>query len=69
MATRRTCLALAAGSVALAGCASPGGSSGTGLTVEAFDVTVTPGSDARLEVQATEVGGLTRRAGDIPQSW
>ena len=69
MRTRRTVLALSAGTLFLAGCGAPGGGSGGNLSVETADATVAPGETARIEVQASSVGVLTWRLAEIPESW
>ncbi|MBV0901791.1 hypothetical protein [Haloarcula salina] len=69
MVTRRTLLALAAGTTLVAGCRSPGGGSGGSLSVETSGATVVPGETATIDVQASLVGVLTWRLGDVPESW
>ncbi|WP_423999404.1 hypothetical protein ACOZ4I_10870 [Haloarcula salina] len=71
MPTRRAILALAAGAASLSGCRSPDGGGGAGgsLSVTASDATVTPGETATVDVQASLVGVLTWRLGDVPESW
>ncbi|MHC3378240.1 hypothetical protein [Haloarcula sp. H-GB5] len=69
MRTRRTMLALSAGSICLAGCGAPGSGSDSGLTIETADVTAAPGGTARIEVQASSVGVLTWQLAEIPENW
>lgn len=70
MTTRRAVLALTVGAASLSGCRSPdGGGAGGGLSVAASDATVAPGETATVDVQASLVGVLTWRLGDVPESW
>lgn len=69
MPTRRAVLALAAGIGSLSGCRSPDGGSGGSLSVAASNATVAPGETATVDVQASLVGVLTWRLGDVPESW
>ncbi|WP_336337238.1 hypothetical protein [Haloarcula brevis] len=69
MPTRRALLAFTAGTALVAGCRSPGGGSGGSLSVDTSGATVAPGETATVDVQATLVGVLTWRLGDVPESW
>ncbi|RLM90581.1 hypothetical protein [Haloarcula sp. Atlit-7R] len=68
MRTRRTMLALSAGTLCLTGCGAPGGSNG-GLTIEVADATAAPGGTARIAVQASSGGVLTWQLAEIPERW
>ncbi|WP_191906118.1 MULTISPECIES: hypothetical protein [unclassified Haloarcula] len=69
MRTRRTMLALSAGTLCLAGCGAPGGGSGGSLAIETSDATAAPGETARIEVQASSVGVMTWQMTEIPENW
>ncbi|MDS0221062.1 hypothetical protein NDI54_06845 [Haloarcula sp. S1AR25-5A] len=68
MRTRRTMLALSAGTLCLSGCGAPGGSGGS-LGIETSDATAAPGETATIEVQASSVGVMTWQLAEIPESW
>ncbi|EMA01457.1 hypothetical protein SAMN05443574_112101 [Haloarcula vallismortis] len=69
MRTRRTLLALSAGTLCLAGCGAPGGGSDSGLAIETSDATAAPGETAWIEVQASSVGVMTWQLAEIPENW